>query len=1071
MLDGKYTTREIGTFLRNEEEKMRWVESDNALSAGYRYYVGAKGFAQAMKTTYSHVTHARNILGGYQFGLANGRLLSHANPLTLQKLTGIGSDPKLLNAQYEEYLSLGVINTSVSVNQFRDLLETGFKGRMPLAGLADAAGRTKTGTQLRQAAADSEGMQRVAGVVGDSFVGKGAKALTNAVVDKPGEIYMGADDFFKIGAFEAELATLKKAFPNASESILKQEAAKIVKNTMPNYDQIPKGIKALRNLPLGNFVAFPAEIVRTSIHIVKQSVKELASSSNVIRRRGAQRLTGFAFTNVGFGVIADQSADHLGFTEQEVADRNLLGSGPFSSGRDTIFTRDENGDIYALDTQYLNSYNTISEPIREAYDKIITGELKGQELEDYLGEAVKVAIVEFTTPYVSTSIATGPIASLAQGFMNEDGRDAEGRVIFTQKDGLNFKNLQKSLARSFVPGSLISLGKLDDTGALAGLPFASEDAKPNEYTLQYRDPDSEIVAQGGVNWRRKNDADLQRGFKDLINSYNIIEGRNSKDRISFATIEEAVQDYMNVNTARFQNQQDLYLAAQAADRQFGRMTALSILQDNGFSQNGAVALITGNFTPESTTKVDSLMEDLRPEYLALRTQEEKDTYLSKITDASVLIKGMESQLTNLPLDNAQAFDPEQELEDLLIRTGRLPKSTGGEVSELIPNAPSEPDERINKLTGVPYNEGAGAAYMDTDDPLRVLKMNEGGDVEDPTMYRKDGSKKSTEGWIGPMKNEVTGRTMTEFSTDLGDGSGREIPTMVKTQSKEALAYMRKMPEGQGFNMKIPIEREIVDVARREANKRIDAGESQWFNGEEKREGYSAAGAVVKAGMKLFSKTKVPVPTKAAVKKTDLELPALRPYEEVPAPATYDEMYLALNKNKKEKINIEIPEGQEVGLRLDIPAYENKKNSAWVPTIHDEKGTKLTSHRATAALKNVDFSDIEKESMQNKSLRVKEGGQKGPFAKIGGNLINRSDEENYKLAQEALNSDEWTQVGFNPKRHSYYFDRKTGEPVLKGDEAIQVGPLVLVKNAVFGNKKDFKYASGGKVLNTLRRARN
>ena len=589
--------------------------------------------------------------------------------------------------------------------------------------------------------------------------------------------------------------------------------------------------------------------------------------------------------------------------------------------------------------------------------------------------------------------------------------------------------------------------------------------------MQYRDPDSEIVAQGGVNWRRKNDADLQRGFKDLINSYNIIEGRNSKDRISFATIEEAVQDYMNVNTARFQNQQDLYLAAQAADRQFGRMTALSILQDNGFSQNGAVALITGNFTPESTTKVDSLMEDLRPEYLALRTQEEKDTYLSKITDASVLIKGMESQLTNLPLDNAQAFDPEQELEDLLIRTGRLPKSTGGEVSELIPNAPSEPDERINKLTGVPYNEGAGAAYMDTDDPLRVLKMNEGGDVEDPTMYRKDGSKKSTEGWIGPMKNEVTGRTMTEFSTDLGDGSGREIPTMVKTQSKEALAYMRKMPEGQGFNMKIPIEREIVDVARREANKRIDAGESQWFNGEEKREGYSAAGAVVKAGMKLFSKTKVPVPTKAAVKKTDLELPALRPYEEVPAPATYDEMYLALNKNKKEKINIEIPEGQEVGLRLDIPAYENKKNSAWVPTIHDEKGTKLTSHRATAALKNVDFSDIEKESMQNKSLRVKEGGQKGPFAKIGGNLINRSDEENYKLAQEALNSDEWTQVGFNPKRHSYYFDRKTGEPVLKGDEAIQVGPLVLVKNAVFGNKKDFKYASGGKVLNTLRRARN
>ena len=98
-------------------------------------------------------------------------------------------------------------------------------------------------------------------------------------------------------------------------------------------------------------------------------------------------------------------------------------------------------------------------------------------------------------------------------------------------------------------------------------------------------------------------------------------------------------------------------------------------------------------------------------------------------DAEQLIKGMESQLTSLPLDNAQAFDPEKELEELLTRTGRTKKSTGGEVSELIPNAPSEPDERINKVTGLPYNEGAGAAYMDTDDPMRVLKMNKGGSVD------------------------------------------------------------------------------------------------------------------------------------------------------------------------------------------------------------------------------------------------------------------------------------------------------------------------------------------------------
>ena len=86
----------------------------------------------------------------------------------------------------------------------------------------------------------------------------------------------------------------------------------------------------------------------------------------------------------------------------------------------------------------------------------------------------------------------------------------------------------------------------------------------------------------------------------------------------------------------------------------------------------------------------------------------------------------------------------------------------------------------------------------------VLDFKAAAESEDPTMYRKDGSKKSSVGWLGPMKNEVTGKTMTEFSTNLGDGSGREIPTMVKGQSEEALAYMRKMPEGKGFDLSIPI---------------------------------------------------------------------------------------------------------------------------------------------------------------------------------------------------------------------------------------------------------------------------
>lgn len=192
---------------------------------------------------------------------------------------------------------------------------------------------------------------------------------------------------------------------------------------------------------------------------------------------------------------------------------------------------------------------------------------------------------------------------------------------------------------------------------------------------------------------------------------------------------------------------------------------------------------------------------------------------------------------------------------------------------------------------------------------------------------------------------------------------------------------------------------------------------------------------------------------------------IKPFDSVPRPATYDEMFEALDARKKEKINVEIPDGQKVGLRLDIPAYT--RYDTWVPTIHDEGGTKLTSHRATAAISDVDLNMSD--ALQRKAEAIKGGKAKSPFARIGGRLINRTDEENYKLAQEYLDDPEWTQVGYNPDRHSYFFDRANpSKPVVAGEEALQVGPLVLVKNAKFGNRSDFRYATGGRVLRSLGR---
>ena len=60
------------------------------------------------------------------------------------------------------------------------------------------------------------------------------------------------------------------------------------------------------------------------------------------------------------------------------------------------------------------------------------------------------------------------------------------------------------------------------------------------------------------------------------------------------------------------------------------------------------------------------------------------------------------------------------------------------------------------------------------------------------------------------------------------------------------------------------------------------------------------------------------------------------------------------------------------------------------------------------------------------------------------------------AQQYLNDPEWTQVGYDPERHSYFYDRTTTQPVVSADEVLQIGPLVLAKNA------KFKFKSGGEV---------
>jgi hypothetical protein len=185
---------------------------------------------------------------------------------------------------------------------------------------------------------------------------------------------------------------------------------------------------------------------------------------------------------------------------------------------------------------------------------------------------------------------------------------------------------------------------------------------------------------------------------------------------------------------------------------------------------------------------------------------------------------------------------------------------------------------------------------------------------------------------------------------------------------------------------------------------------------------------------------------------------VKPYEFVPQPASDEDADRALMENKKPhwRGHEQWPAGRKVGLRLDIPAYEN--HGVWVNSIHDEEGKgedkRNTSYGSVSSVKNATF-----DAGPSKAIKVATGEQnKSPFARIKGELHHMSEDEAVEHMKKNLNHKDYAQVGMDPRRHGYFYDRKTMKPVTHSKHVVQIGPLVLAHKPTYGERES--YAHGG-----------
>ncbi|URG13130.1 hypothetical protein [phage 023Pt_psg01] len=531
-----------------------------------------KATSQMAKTILSPFTHARNFVSAGAFAMANG-IIPFSDPQAVKQafnaLQVAGPGTRKSNEFYQKLLRLGVVNSQVQLGDLQNLLrDVNFGG---------VTGKLASADNLA-----SYGLNRL--LKGLSKVKKFSE-----------DAYTAEDDFWKIFSFLGESKRLKNAYEKAglnlgqeftdmagntvrlTDDLIDEQAADIIRNNIPNYAYVSEFVKGLRKFPLGNFVSFPAEIMRTSTNIVSRSLDEIFYTTtingkqvNPFRTIGLKRLGGMAFTTaaVPAGIASGMSALYNVTQDERAAMRRFVAD--WSKNSTLIPIRDkETGKLKYVDFSHANAYDTITRPIQTILNRVQAGETDKNGLMDDFIMGMIESTKELGSPFVSESIWTQALMDVAP-VLGRNGRTPEGYKVWSNQDPigtkvskavghliqsqapLNWKQL-KRIGLSMKPTD--DRGRLDDRGRQYEL--------SNELMGIVGARAIEIEPEKSMIYKT---ADYLRGARESKALFSTVALRGGE-----VTPTALVDAYINANRALFSNQKELLKDVQAATTLKGDM--------------------------------------------------------------------------------------------------------------------------------------------------------------------------------------------------------------------------------------------------------------------------------------------------------------------------------------------------------------------------------------------------------------------------------------------------------------------------------------------------------------------
>ena len=595
-LEGKWALNGVVDALEGADKSIMGKDFGSMLYQNLVLY--PKATSQMAKTILAPFTHARNFLSASMFSAANGILPFGDSKAVRQAWTALqvaGPGTRQSNDFYQKLLRLGVVNSQVQLGDLQRLLKDVDFGAT-VNSIRGFNGFIKRLSKVKQFAQDA---------------------------------YTAEDDFWKIFTWFGEKGRLLNSYKNAglqlgeefvdvagnkvrfTEEWMEEEAARLVKNQVPNYAFVSEFIKGLRKWPIGNFVSFPAEIMRTSTNIVARSLDEIFYTVKIgkneaatpLRGVGLQRLAGMAMVTTAAPLAAVEGGKALYNVSQDEIEAMRRYVAEWAKNSTLIPLRDEDGNLEYIDFSHMNAYDTVVRPIQTVLNAVQEGrEDKDGIMDDFL-IGLAQSTKELGEPFISESIWTEALQDVLP-ILGRKGRTADGQEIYNADPNIDPLGTQVAKSIAHVAKSQyplnweqmkrigLSMRPIDDKGRF--------DQYGREY--EFGNEALGILGMRSV----KIDPVKSLGFK--IKDYK--DGiRASRNIFTRATLRggplspaEIVDAYINANRALYRVNREMYQDIDAAKTLGTGEDKIGDLMRARGERRAFGALTEGRFRPLSISK-------------------------------------------------------------------------------------------------------------------------------------------------------------------------------------------------------------------------------------------------------------------------------------------------------------------------------------------------------------------------------------------------------------------------------------------------------------------------------------